>query len=112
MSDVQILTVILSTSSTLMVVLVGFFLHTRQIDSLRYELRAEIGATHTEIRAVDQKLDAKIETTNAKIDSLRAEIRAVDQKLDMFIRMSDERFKILLQKIEEIDSRMARMEQH
>ena len=98
MSDVQILTVILSTTSTLLVVLVGMFLHTRQIDSVRNELRTEITGTHARIDSLRNEL--------------RAEIRAVYQKLDMFIRLSDERFKILLQKIEEIGSRMARMEGH
>ena len=81
MSDTQILTVVLSTTSTFIVVLVGLFLSSRQIDSVRNEM----GAIRNE---------------------LRAEIRAVETKVDMM----NELLRAVMGKLDDMDTRLAHIE--
>ena len=68
-----------------MVVLVGLFLSTRQIDSVRNEMNSQINSLRNE---------------------MRAEIRAVETKVDVL----HELIRAVIGKLEDMDTRLAHLE--
>lgn len=73
------------------------------LDESREELKHEITSARLEIRAVDAKLDAKVDALSARLD---AKANALDAKIDALRSEMDSRFKLVDVRFDRTDAKI------